>query len=309
MGKNKKTDNELAALLTNLYTMQEDLGAKPKTTDEERKSKAETATMGRGNKAEKKGSRFLELKSLIVEKLQIIHRNMQEISSSKGSVAANKNPKEVIVLQNQIREQIREISEEYAEMNNIYRKEARKRKSKFTPEELEIQATLVERLGEEIDNIKEVQMRGFGGGGTKANVAALNTNLQGLEDSPLHRNIDMPDGDVALSDSQTQHLAQIDARDKDFDNQLDMIGQGIQDLQDIADSQNEEVKIQNTMLNALGEKIDNVEEHQMNVNQGMKELLEANSRGPDKLCVDIMCIVFAIGFVAVFINMAKKYSE
>jgi len=301
--KDKKTDNELAALLTNLYTMQEDLGAKPKTTDEEKKNKAETATMGKKGKTEKKGSRFLELKSSIVEKLQVIHGKMQELSSSKGSVAANKNPKEVIVMQNEIREHIREISEEWEEMNKIYRKEARKRKSKFTPEELEIQKTLVERLGEEIENIKEVQMRGFGGPG-----GAAAMNLQGIDNSPLHKAVDIPDGDVALTDGQSQQLAQIDARDKDFDKQLEMIGEGIQDLQDIADAQNEEVKAQNAMLNQLGDKMDKVSEHQQNVNEGMKELLEASGRGIDKLFVDIMCVVFGIGVIAAIINMSKKYA-
>lgn len=300
--KNKKTDNELAALLTNLYTMQEDLGAKPKTTDEEKKNKAETATMGKGAKAEKKGSRFLELKTSIIDKLQIIHGKMQELSSSKGSVAANKNPKEVIVMQNEVREHIREVSEEWEEMNGIYRKEARKRKSKFTPEELEIQKTLVERLGDEIEKIKEVQMTGFGGPG-----GAAAMNLQGI-DSPLHKAVDIPDGDVALTEGQAQQLAQIDARDKDFDKQLEMIGDGIQDLQDIADAQNEEVRAQNAMLNQLGDKMEKVAEHQKNVNEGMKELLEANGRGIDKLCVDIMCIVFGIGVIAAIINMYKKYS-
>jgi len=299
MGNKKKTDNELAALLTNLYTMQEDLGAKPKTTDEEKKNKAETATMGKGGKTEKKGSRFLELKSSIVEKLQAIHGKMQELSSSKGSVAANKNPKEVIVMQNEIREEIRVVSEEWEEMNGIYRKEARKRKSKFTQEELEIQKTLVDRLGEEIENIKEVQMRGFGGGGAAA--------MKGLDNSPLHRAVDIPDGDVATTDAQAQQLAQIDARDKDFDKQLDMIGEGLDALQDIADAQNEEVKAQTVMLDSLGNKIEGALEHQKNVNESMKELLEANSRSVDKLCVDIMCIAFAIGVVAAIVNMKKKY--
>lgn len=300
MGNKKKTDNELAGLLTNLYTMQEELGAKPKTTDEDKKNKAETATMGKGGKTEKKGSRFLELKSSIVEKLQSIHGKMQELSSSKGSVAANKNPKEVIVMQNEIREEIRVINEEWEEMNKIYRKEARKRKSKFTPEELEIQKTLVERLGEEIEKMKEVQMRGFGGGGAAA--------MKGLDSSPLHQAVDMPDGDVALTDGQSQQLVQIDARDKDFDKQLDMIGDGIDALQDIADAQNEEVNAQNAMLNQLGDKMDGALEHQANVNEAMKDLLNANSRSVDKLCVDIMCVVFAIGVVAAIISMYKRNS-
>jgi len=293
------TDNELAGLLTNLYTMQEDLGSKPKTTGEEKKNKAETVTMGKGGKTEKKGSRFIELKSSIVEKLQAIQGKMKEMSSSKGSVAANKNPKEVIIMQNEIREDIRIISEEWEEMNGIYRKEARKRKSKFSPEELEIQKTLVERLGEEIEKIKDIQMRGFGGGGAAA--------IKDLGSSPLHA-VDIPDGDVALTGGQAQHLAQIHARDKDFDKQLDMIGDGIQDLQDIADAQNEEVKAQSAMLDQLGNKMDDALEHQKSVNEGMKELLEQTGRSVDKLCVDIMCVVFAIGVVGGIISMSKKYS-
>ena len=46
-------------------------------------------------------------------------------------------------------------------MDAIYKKEARKKKSKFTPEELEVQSELVKRLHTEIEKIKEAQMRGY----------------------------------------------------------------------------------------------------------------------------------------------------
>ena len=50
-----REDEELTELLTKLYGIQEDIGAKPKTTEEEKRSKAENAAkMGTTKKAEKK---------------------------------------------------------------------------------------------------------------------------------------------------------------------------------------------------------------------------------------------------------------
>lgn len=58
-------------------------------------------------------------------------------------------------------------------------------------------------------------------------------------------------GGVALSDSQQQQILQLEERDVDFDKQLDEIGEGIQDLAEIAQLQGEEVQRQNIMLDNL----------------------------------------------------------
>ncbi len=52
-------------------------------------------------------------------------------------------------------------------------------------------------------------------------------------------------------------------------------------------------------------KVDNINERVANVNVRMKETLE-EVRSGDKLCIDIMCIVLAIGLGAVIYNFAKK---
>jgi hypothetical protein len=51
--------------------------------------------------------------------------------------------------------------------------------------------------------------------------------------------------------------------------------------------------------------VDNINERVANVNVRMKETLE-EVRSGDKLCIDIMCIVLAIGLGAVIYNFAKK---
>jgi len=113
-------------------------------------------------------------------------------------------------------------------------------------------------------------------------------------------------GGVALSDGQRQQMLQLEERDADFDRQLDEIGEGIQDLAEIAALQGEEVKRQSTMLDEVNNKMDTVGDRMTNVNSRMKQTLEDVGRSGDKLCVDIMCICLAIGFVAVLYNFMQR---
>lgn len=98
---------------------------------------------------------------------------------------------------------------------------------------------------------------------------------------------------------------QLEERDADFDKQLDEIGEGIQDLAEIAALQGEEVQRQSVMLESVNQKMDKVNERMLGVNAKMKETLEAVGRPAGKLCMDIVCIVLAIGFAAVIYNLAK----
>jgi hypothetical protein len=51
--------------------------------------------------------------------------------------------------------------------------------------------------------------------------------------------------------------------------------------------------------------MDVINERVVNVNTRMKETLDEVGRSSEKLCVDIMCIMLAVGFGAVFYNMSK----
>ena len=109
---------------------------------------------------------------------------------------------------------------------------------------------------------------------------------------------------MAITGSQQVQLQQIRDRDAEFDQELDTIGEGIQDLHELALRQGEEVKRQNQMLNEVGAKIDNAHEHMVNVNAKMKDTLNEVGRSTDKLCVDIMCIVMIIGLASVIYKVA-----
>lgn len=155
-----KQSEELTTLLTKLYSIQEQVGAVEKTSDDDKKARALSASqslsMGKTKKAQKKGSRFLELKSSIVSRLKTVHSMQEEQIHSRRA-----NPKEAIVVQAEIRELIRQSADEWGEMNELYKREARKKKSKFTPEELEVQNTLVVQLSKEIEKVKDIQTQGY----------------------------------------------------------------------------------------------------------------------------------------------------
>jgi SYP7 family syntaxin len=108
-----------------------------------------------------------------------------------------------------------------------------------------------------------------------------------------------------MTDGQQQQMQQLEARDAEFDLQLDEIGEGIQDLAEIAQQQGEEVSRQNQMLDSVHNKMDKNLERVAKVNERMKETLEEVGRSGDKMMIDIMCIVLAIGFAAVIYNFTK----
>lgn len=178
-----KDDKELLDLLTKLYAIQEDVGAKPKSSMEEKRHRAEsTAMMGRGKAAKKAGSRFLELKSTIVDRLKTVHKLLQEdqaMTRGQISVVNGNNPKEVIARQAQIREQIKQANTEWEELNSIYKSEARKKRSKFSQEELDTQQTLVQRLYAELSKVRELQKKRYGRSSAKE-AAAAGLNIQAL---------------------------------------------------------------------------------------------------------------------------------
>lgn len=312
MGGNKQ-DEELTLLLTKLYTIQEQVGAIDKSSDEEKKKKAEQAgqvTMGKGRKGKKTGSKFLELKSSIVDHLKSVHTLLEEQSNSnhldaKGDIAAKA----------EIRELTRQAEDEWRELNELYKKEARKKKSKFTVEELEVQQALVMQLNQEIEKVKETQTAGYSRGGQTEQNIQLNLGALAALDAA-----DLSSGDpesrggtswtpgpsgTAITGSQQQQLQIIRDRDAEFDTELDQIGEGIQDLHELAQRQGEEVKRQNAMLEQTTSRIDSAHEHMTNVNSKMKETLNEVGRSSDKLCVDIMCIMLAVGFAGIFYKMSK----
>ena len=79
---------------------------------------------------------------------------------------------------------------------------------------------------------------------------------------------------MALTGDQQAQIHALEERDADFDLQLDEIGEGIQDLAEIAQRQGEEVALQGQMLDKVDKKLDKNLERMTKVNTRMKDTLE-----------------------------------
>ena len=103
---------------------------------------------------------------------------MQLMEAVQAAERGTANPKEIVTQQNTMRENLRQLSEEWRELENIYKTEARKRKSKYSQEEMELRLNVVLQLQQEITAVKDMQRAKYV---RNYNKAGLST----LEDSEL----------------------------------------------------------------------------------------------------------------------------
>jgi hypothetical protein len=186
-----------------------------------------------------------------------------------------------------------------------------------------VQQTLVQRLYSEIQKVKELSSKNYAtraNGTDERDQMAIEMNAKNLNVVDLSGGMNGNgaltqgngflgggggSGEVELTHHQSLQMQQIESRDQDFDKQLEEIGEGLQDLAEIAQLQNEEVRRQNLMLDNVGNKLDGAQEHLTNINAKIKDTLDS-VRGADKICVDIMCIVMMVGLGAVLYQLIKK---
>lgn len=286
------SDAELVMLIGKLQTIQAEVGGKP--TDKKPKSG------GAGQ------DRFMDIKSAMMQRLQTI-RQMSNDAASAGRTAGD--PKQAIQKQAEIRTNERLLQEECRDLENLLFAERKKKKSKYTPQELEVRQEIVSTLKAEIQNvtqmmragyvkpytptirIDDIELGGGAGGGAFGGGGGGGGSAGGVEN------------ETKVTDEQQVQLTQIRERDQGFDELIaTQIGQGIDVLHQTALAQNEEVKKQQFMLDELDKKIDVVHDHVSNVNSKMKDTLEQVGRSSDKFCMDVMCLIVFLGVCSILYN-------
>lgn len=287
-------DAELGDFINKLNGIQSKLG----------NAKARAGLVGDDGKVD----RFSELKLNMSEKLSEIRQLLE--ASKKAEGATQGGAKDAIEAQSKIRSQLQAVSDEWAELDRVWQTEARKRKSKYSIEELERRRQIVVDMQSEIQSIKDFQRAGF----VKGYQA---TNMVAMADSEMFKGADLRSPGAPKSsgvygrrnnDMTDQHRTQLHLlkeRDMQIDKEIELIGTGVDELKVIAQAQNQEVRLQNRMLDQLESKIGDVQDHMITLNEKLKNTLE-ESRSSDKICVDIFCILIMIGLISVLVSLTKK---
>ncbi|GMH59183.1 hypothetical protein TrST_g13032 [Triparma strigata] len=200
-----------------------------------------------------------------------------------------------------VRENMRQLGEEFRDLEAHYKTSTARRWNgrRASNTEAEDRKMLLDHLAAEIEEVKTLQKRQYMKGYRQPS-----RNVPSMTDAPLFSS---PERESSMTMSleedvtagQRQALLSIKEREAAFDSAISQIGNGVEDLKDLALRQNEEVKMQNIMLSDMADRMDAVSGKITNINSRMKETLRNVSRGGDKLCVDIFCVVLALGLFSV----------
>jgi len=302
----KKIEKELDTLLWRLAKIQDAIGDDLFATE--------------GGGEVKAKDRFHEVRSQVIKRLNKIRELLDE--SKDGALL--KKPEAQILNQQAIRENFHEGDDELSNLDALFQKEAAKKRSKLTKEDLAGRKQMVQALRQNFMDLKDEHKSQY------APLVHRNraTDITPFEDSELFQRTGKEAGssfknlgpkvkreaqgpnvayqEEKISLEQQQRLDQQLQRDREQDHEyLSRIEQGVEEAQEIALTANEELKRQGVIIDALDVKLEKVTEHAENVNKKLKKVLE-QVRAADKLCLDIICIIILLGLIGLFYEMSRN---
>eukprot|EP01040_Poterioochromonas_malhamensis_P004544 gene4544-4872_t len=308
-------DVELLSLVNKLNKIQRELGGGKNKNDKDK-----SGFLGTGGD---KVDRFTDIEMKMEERIETLKSSIDEIQ--KLERVPGSNPKELITLQSTVRTELSTLGDEWKEIDMIQRIESKKKRSRFTPEEIQRRQQVVIETQNIINNLKDLQRSGY----VKQ---YQGYKLVSMEESELFKKRDVEtgetkvdkDGNVTkvtsqakgvtgkrnanMTDQHRQQLMLIKERDEKIDLEIEEIGKGVDTLHEIARQANEEIKVQNRMLDVLEEKVNDISEGVSNVNEKLKVTLD-KARASDKICMDIICIIILVGLIIVLIQLNNKNAK
>jgi hypothetical protein len=273
MSGRDKVDAELEQIISKVSKLQTSLGG-GESKDASKSHLGEDGKVDYWEELKEKiSNRFTELKTL-----------SNEIADLRSG-AARESQNDRIRKEQEHRSNMLAVDKEVKEMDDMHRSEAKKKRSKYSKADLEIRANEVAQLKRQLEDFKEFSRRGFVGNRD----GYSNNRLVKMEDSELfNKDPSKPNEQKrpqeTITSEQQQSMLQIEKRDAEIDRALEGVGQGVDMLHELALIQNQKVKESSIMLDSLNDKMEDVQEHVLTVNDRLKETLEL-ARSSDKLCM------------------------
>ena len=138
-------DSELVELINKLTKIQQEIGGAPtkiKSLDNDGKL-----------------DRFMDIKDQMTERLFNLKENFELIQDLEKQPGTNQ--RELIIAQSKVRTDLAALNEEWQEMYQVFQKEAKKKRSKMSPEDLAQREQVLKSLQIEIQRIKDIQRAGL----------------------------------------------------------------------------------------------------------------------------------------------------
>lgn len=235
----------------------------------------------------------------------------------------------------QVRTLLKDLSRLFQEMEGLYSKEARKKRSKLGPEELETRTQFLQQFKRELETLKRLASKassvtggeemdldletgagasagaGAGASGAGFDTAGFFQSLTGAGAGAGAAGAGASGGggkgagvqEVELTEFQQQGLQQIESRDAQFDEILDQIGAAVELAGEKAKVIGDEMNVQNEMLEKVEVRLEETRVKLDSINVKMKENLEDKGMGMERFCINLMCFVLLLGVIGIIINV------
>eukprot|EP00735_Rhodelphis_limneticus_P011157 TRINITY_DN4220_c0_g1::TRINITY_DN4220_c0_g1_i1::g.8033::m.8033 TRINITY_DN4220_c0_g1::TRINITY_DN4220_c0_g1_i1::g.8033 ORF type:complete len:283 (+),score=39.02,sp/Q9SF29/SYP71_ARATH/29.54/7e-23,SNARE/PF05739.14/5.2e+03,SNARE/PF05739.14/9.2e-11,Syntaxin-6_N/PF09177.6/0.12,Syntaxin-6_N/PF09177.6/3.3e+02,DUF948/PF06103.6/6.1e+02,DUF948/PF06103.6/5.9e+02,DUF948/PF06103.6/0.06,NPV_P10/PF05531.7/4.1e+03,NPV_P10/PF05531.7/1.1e+02,NPV_P10/PF05531.7/0.43,Baculo_PEP_C/PF04513.7/2e+02,Baculo_PEP_C/PF04513.7 len=250
---------------------------------------------------------FIQSKKEIARQIADIRKSIKERDELLGKSAGTK---QTVEMSAHIRSQIRAVKDEAMKLKQTHQNDLRKKKKDKLPQEaIEHRNEVIDLAFKHISECEQLEKRRFtdksagpsadsraqlltsaagGGQGKFIMRPATETDLRNIDD------IDVVEG-----------LKQIQEKDSQMDQDLDIISEGVGQLMHLARDMNTEINLQSQMVEEITTKVDNTAAHLQNINKKMKETLN-KVRGPDRFCVDIILVIILLGICGYLYSMFKN---
>lgn len=195
---------------------------------------------------------------------------------------------------NDIRIRFKEIREDVEALAKMQRKHQKKLDNQKEPsdedkEKVKMEAEVVEYANQHMKELEKMER--YGDDVEEAGLFEKDEN-----EPVLHGGI--PD----IDDPQFQALIQ---GDKEIDEHLDEILEGLKVVRQIAENMNQELKVQEELLNKVDDKMEDVQERLTTVNGSLKRVLK-KVRGPKQFFCDVCLCCLILGLAAAIIYLLVK---
>jgi len=258
--------------------------------------------------------RFLEAKSEFLKGMSSVKADIGALRDASGVTRS----RDQVAQAQRVRKQLKELGDLFTEMERLYMKESRKKRSKLTAEELETRAQFLREFKARLESLKRLSSRAstvssaattdtafdddleIGGGGFD-----FSKKFQDMTSSKSNAGAKIGGGgrEVELTEVQQQSLEQIKRRDEEFDQILDQIGAAIEQAGEKAKLMQDETSAQNAMLDKLEENVVKTKVKMDNMNERMVKNLEDRGMGMERFCINFMCFILLLGVVGLIVSV------
>eukprot|EP00298_Acanthocystis_sp_HF-20_P001383 c11787_g2_i1.p1 GENE.c11787_g2_i1~~c11787_g2_i1.p1 ORF type:complete len:296 (+),score=96.57 c11787_g2_i1:30-890(+) len=239
-----------------------------------------------------------------IEISQILNRVRAGIKERDKLTAKSPTDTKTIEQAQQVRRELKEAKDVANKMKDDLMKENKRMIKKLPKSELESrqeQLDLIWRHIEECENFEKRRYQPKSGSSSTSNTNPSRTRIEPNSSDPpqkLDPETFHPAVNTSLPPIEVQQELQVfKKRDQELDKGLTEISKGIKRVKNAAEAIGDELDLQAGMLVEIEKKVDDANEHMLNINRKMKETLK-RVKAADRFLINFILLMIVLGIAA-----------